>query len=103
MIAHATTSIDTPRRILREFRGTDLDAMHAVMGNAQVMRFSLNGPYSLPKTQEFMEGCLLGYSKRGVGLFAVVHRGDEKVISYCGLYFPVIDGTEFLSFHITRE
>ncbi len=89
-----TKTLETARLVLREFTNMDLDQIHSVMGDPQVMRFSLSGPYSREKTEQFLKGCMEAYTKRGIGLFAVVHRMDKLVIGYCGFYFPVIDGVE---------
>lgn len=90
----AIKTLETTRLILREFRESDLADMHEVLGNAEVMRFSLTGPYSMEKTADFLRGCLEGYRKRNVGLFAVVLKEEQKVIGYCGFYFLSIDGAD---------
>lgn len=87
-------TLETERLILREFRESDLAEMHEVLGNAEVMRFSLSGPYTMEKTADFLRGCLDGYQKRNVGLFAVVFKAEQKVIGYCGFYFLLIDGAD---------
>ena len=86
--------IETSRLILRNFVEADAREMFEVLGDPQVMRFSSNGPYSFQKTEQFVAGCLEGYAKRGVGLFAIVHKDDQKVIGYCGFYFLAIDGVD---------
>lgn len=86
--------LETERFILREFRENDLADMHAVLGNAEVMRFSLSGPYTVEKTAGFLRGCFDGYQKRNVGLFALVLKEEQKVIGYCGFYFLSIDGAD---------
>lgn len=87
-------TLETERLILREFRESDLEEMHEVLGNPEVMRFSLTGPYSMEKTADFLRGCLDGYKKRDVGLFALVLKEERKVIGYCGFYFLSIDGND---------
>lgn len=86
--------IETSRLVLRNLVEADAREMFDVLGDPQVMRFSLNGPYSFQKTEQFVAGCIEGYAKRGIGLFAIVHKADQKVIGYCGFYFLTIDGVE---------
>ena len=86
--------IKTKRTILRRFKEDDLDDIALVMAHPDVMKFSLSGPYSKEQSEKFIHGCLSNYEKRGVGLYAVVYRGNQKVIGYCGFYFQNIDGVE---------
>lgn len=79
---------------LRRFRESDLEEIHAVLSNPDVMKFSLNGPHSREKTADFIRGCLRGYEERGVGLFALVFKAEQRVIGYCGFHFLPIDGVE---------
>jgi len=87
-------TVETERLILRRFRESDLREIYEVMGNPEVMRFSLNGPYSLEKTSDFIRGCIDGYKERGIGLFATVLKDNQKVIGYCGFYFLTVDGVD---------
>lgn len=87
-------SIETDRLVLRRFRRNDLDELAEVLGNPEVMRFSLSGPYSRRKSEEFIEGCVSVYDHRGVGLFAMVAKERQNVIGYCGFYFLTIDSQE---------
>jgi ribosomal-protein-alanine N-acetyltransferase len=86
--------VETERLTLRRFCESDLEEMHKVLSNPEVMKFSLNGPYSREKSADFIRGCLEGYEKRGVGLFAVILRDEQRVIGYCGFYFLSVDGTD---------
>ena len=84
---------ETQRLFLRCFHVADLDAMAAVFGDPEVMRFG-PGPQSRDWVQKWLRGCLEDYfQKWGFGLWAVVHKPDRRVIGYCGLTrFDDIDG-----------
>jgi len=84
------------RLFLRPFEDRDLDDMHEVMGNREVMRFSLSGPKSKEETALFISQCRRHFSERGYGLLAVVHTKEDRVIGYCGFYRQEIDGREEL-------
>jgi RimJ/RimL family protein N-acetyltransferase len=84
--------MNSPRISLRPFEVSDLDEMQAVMGNPDVMRFSLSGPKSKTETEDFIKRCRAQYDEFGYGLLAVVYQGENRVIGYCGLFRQEIDG-----------
>jgi RimJ/RimL family protein N-acetyltransferase len=83
----------TNRLNLRQFEPDDLDDLTEVLGNADVMTYSLTGPLTHEEVQEHIRRYCAHWHRWGYGLCAVVHRTDGKVIGYCGLqYFDEIDG-----------
>jgi RimJ/RimL family protein N-acetyltransferase len=84
---------EAQRVFLRHFHVADLDAMAAVFGDPEVMRFG-PGPQSQDWVQRWLRGCLEDYyQKWGFGLWAVVFKPDRRVIGFCGLTrFDDIDG-----------
>ncbi len=85
---------ETARLILRHFTSDDLQDMVEVLGHPEVMKFSLSGPLSLEQTRDFIDRTIAGYADRGFGLWAVQEKSSNRVIGYCGNYFPIIDGVE---------
>lgn len=87
---------ETKRTVIREFRAEDIDALHRLMSNKEVMEFSLKGPYSREESEKFLSRCLKSYSDRGCGLYAVIYKDDGELIGYSGFYLQQIDGvTEY--------
>lgn len=85
----------TERLILRQFHSGDLDALAEVLGDADVMAFSVTGPLAPAQVQEKIQSYGTHWSRWGYGLCAVVHRRDDKVIGYCGLqHFDDIGGRQ---------
>ncbi|HEV2972415.1 MAG TPA: GNAT family N-acetyltransferase [Pirellulales bacterium] len=84
---------ETERTILRHFHVADLDAIAAVFGDPEVMRFG-QGPKPREWVEKWLKGCLEDYyQKWGFGLWAVVYRPSNAVIGYCGLtLFEDVDG-----------
>lgn len=82
----AVTIAETDRLILRHLQMDDLSDMAPILADPEVMRFSL-GRKTREQTRKWMEGCLENYSEErwGFGLWAVVHKRDNKLIGYCGL------------------
>ena len=84
----------TQRILLREFGPDDLDDIHALMSDPQVMAFSLKGPYTREDSEAFLRRCRNSYRERGMGLWALVHREDSVLFGYCGFFFQVVDGVD---------
>ena len=84
--------LETERLQLREFTLDDTDAVFEFQTNPNVLRF-MGGPGAV-KTRDDAERLirdtwLVEYEKYGYARYAVVHRGDQRVIGFCGLkYFP---------------
>jgi [ribosomal protein S5]-alanine N-acetyltransferase len=86
-------TLETPRILLRQFSTNDLDALAALMSDAQFMRFS-TGPYSREQTEAFLERIFAGYRDQLPSQFALIHRADKKLIGYCGFFRQIVDNIE---------
>jgi RimJ/RimL family protein N-acetyltransferase len=85
----------TERLVLREFTLDDLDTLAPITADPAVMEFSIRGPWDCTRTREFLGRCVHDYSPRGQGYgrWAVIHRGDARLIGFAGLgLFESIDG-----------
>ncbi len=78
--------LQTPRLVLRSFREEDVDAMAQLFANPDFMRFSL-GVFTEPKqTVAFIEK-VMGWDRAGIpSQFAVIPRGENAIVGYCGFY-----------------
>jgi RimJ/RimL family protein N-acetyltransferase len=85
--------LQTPRLILRSFREDDIDAMAQLFANPDFMRFSLGVFTERQKTVDFIEK-VMGWDRANIpSQFAVVPRGGDAVIGYCGfLHHPEVPG-----------
>ena len=84
----------TPRLRLRHFTRDDVQEMVQVMGDPEVMRYSVKGPMSVEQVQDFLEDVITTYDRKGIGLWALEEKTTRHVIGYCGYYFPTIGGRE---------
>jgi [ribosomal protein S5]-alanine N-acetyltransferase len=84
---------ESPRLILRQFRTADADAMNAVFGDAEVMRFG-DGIKTAQWVRDWLANASAHfYQPWGFGPWAVVEKLLHETIGYCGLfYFPDIAG-----------
>ncbi len=83
--------IETPRLLLRHFVETDLDALAALMANADFMRFS-SGVFSREETERFLFDRVIAPARAGwPSQFALIAREDNRLIGYCGFFRQVVD------------
>jgi len=85
--------LETKRLILRRFAYSDENAITAVFGDLEVMRFG-DGVQSGEWMREWLRSCIEDYyDKRGYGPWAVIEKFTQRLIGYCGLfYFPDVNG-----------
>jgi ribosomal-protein-alanine N-acetyltransferase len=80
--------LETPRLILRSFREEDIGRFAELMADPDFTRFSL-GPYTREQTQSVLQK-FLSWNEAGLpSQFAVIFRGNNELIGYCGfLHHP---------------
>jgi ribosomal-protein-alanine N-acetyltransferase len=80
-------TLETERLILRSFREEDVDRMADLFANSDFMRFSLGVFTERKQTVAFIEK-VMGWDLAGIpSQFAVVPRGEDTVIGYCGFFY----------------
>ena len=82
--------IDTERLQMREFTLDDADAVYEFSTNAEVTRFT--GDEGTVKSKKDAENLirdiwLAEYEQYGYARYALIHKGDRKVIGFCGVKF----------------
>jgi [ribosomal protein S5]-alanine N-acetyltransferase len=86
--------LETERLILRSFREEDVDAMAQLFANPDFMRFSLGVFTKRKQTVAFIEK-VIAWDRAGIpSQFAVVPRGEEAIIGYCGFFYHPEQGIE---------
>jgi RimJ/RimL family protein N-acetyltransferase len=85
--------LETKCLILRSFREEDVDAMAQLFANRDFMRFSSGVHNERRQTVDFIEK-VMGWDRASMpSQFAVVPRGDDAVIGYCGFHHhPEVPG-----------
>ena len=77
---------ETARLRVRRLQPLDLEEFHAVCSDPEVVRFMGDGqPVSRESTQKWIERSLRNYETLGYGTFAVIEKGSERFIGWCGL------------------
>jgi len=84
--------IETPRLRLRHFVEVDLDPLAELMANPDFMRFS-SGVFDREATMKFLFDRIIAPGREGLPTqFAVVRRGEDRLIGYCGFFRQEVDG-----------
>ncbi len=84
--------LETPRLILREFDHADIAALHRLVSDTEVMKYS-DGVESEPAARHRLDRFREMYRARGYGKWAVATKTDGALVGYCGFGEEVVDGT----------
>lgn len=74
----------TERLRLRRFLPNEVDLLHRLVANPEVMRYSLVGPKDRDWCRRRLDAILESYETRGFGFWAV-ETGDGVTVGWCGL------------------
>jgi ribosomal-protein-alanine N-acetyltransferase len=84
--------IETDRLRLRSFTMGDLDDLHLIFGDAEVMKHITGGKArSRAETKTGLRRTIEGWAARGFGFWAVSVKEQNTVLGYCG--YMLLDGT----------
>jgi [ribosomal protein S5]-alanine N-acetyltransferase len=82
--------LETPRLALRELTPEDAPALHAVLGDAETMRWYPRG-FTLEEVAEWIARQIARYPS-GTGLLGLVLRQSGELIGDCGPVWQDVDG-----------
>ncbi len=80
----AAPRLETERLLLRQWTPEDLDPMHTIESDPEVMQF-LGGPASRMETKDRIDRDAVGLALRGFGKWAVERRDTGELIGRVGL------------------
>ena len=83
--------LETPRLILRYITIRDSEALVPILGDPQVMKYSIIGVHDRRQIRQFIEQRLLSYLEYGFGLYGVVYKQNQELIGYCGFFIQKIN------------
>lgn len=85
--------LETERLILRHPQMSDLDAYYTLYRDPEMRRYFPDGTLSYEATKEEVEWYLNGHPEHPeLGLWATIHKADNRFIGRCGLLPWTIDG-----------
>jgi RimJ/RimL family protein N-acetyltransferase len=101
-----TTVLETRRLTLRLMAPSDLDALAAVLGDPEAMRY-YPAPFTREKVEGWIQWSLKNYDDFGYGLWAVVLKATQECIGDCGLTWQRVGYAEErqleVGWHIRRD
>ncbi|HEV3142621.1 MAG TPA: GNAT family N-acetyltransferase [Gemmataceae bacterium] len=86
--------LETERLYLRGFTAGDLDLLHRLYSNAEVMSFiSVDGrPYTRERTEERLAAAIYRWTQHGIPMWAVFRKADQEFVGRCG--FQIYEATK---------
>lgn len=79
----------TERLLVRRWRAADLEALQAVYGDADAMRWVGDGrAITQEECVRWLSVTQANYETRGYGMFAIEERSSSGVIGFCGIVHP---------------
>jgi ribosomal-protein-alanine N-acetyltransferase len=105
MLAPPETIATTPRLTLRTLTPADRPDLARILGDAEVMRYSISGPLDDQGVDAMLARVADSYAQFGFGHWAVVRREDERLIGFCGLAMQTIDDVRQveIGYRLTRD
>lgn len=86
--------LQTERLILRQLTDADVAPMAKILGDPEVMRYSVRGVLSEGATAEFVYWAGQCYALHGFGPWAVVEKASGTLLGFCALNQESVDGAE---------
>ena len=83
--------LETSRLTLRYITARDAEALMPILGDVEVMRYSIIGVHDRKQIRRFIEQRLMSYLESGFGLYALIHKREQKFIGYCGFFIQSIE------------
>jgi ribosomal-protein-alanine N-acetyltransferase len=93
----------TERLLIRPFTPADLEAIHTVYADPEVMRYIPGGPCDRAGTLARLQSLIEHQEEHSFSKWAVVEKERDEVIGDCGLQYLAGGPDIELGFHIARS
>jgi [ribosomal protein S5]-alanine N-acetyltransferase len=96
--------LETERLLIRRLREPDVDALHAVLGDAETMRY-YPAPFDRDGCAAWIEDSIERYARDGFGLYGLELRATGELIGDCGPAVRAIEGVDEveMGWHVRRD
>lgn len=76
---------ETERLVLQPFSYDDVSELAAILGDPEVMKFSVRGVCDRAATLRFIDWCRSCYERHGLGPWALFDKIEGELCGFCGL------------------
>ena len=83
---------ETDRLLLRRISQEDLDPLSKLFADPEVMKHSLEGPFSFERSKEILQTMLDNDKKHGFGACVVINKEMNRWMGFCGLWWEERNG-----------
>jgi RimJ/RimL family protein N-acetyltransferase len=94
--------LETERLILRRLEDSDADAIFAMRGDAEMMRY-IREPQNRRETEKWIRLVSSRWEKDKMGFCAVIEKKSEKLIGWCGVWRLAETGEVEIGYAIAKE
>lgn len=85
---------ETDRLLVRPLTQNDLPALAEMLGDPEVMKYSVRGVCDKAETRSFIDWCLECYSSHGMGPWGLVDKNSGDLLGFCGMGPETVAGIE---------
>lgn len=102
-MSHAIT-LETERLVLRPLSEADLEALHRISNDLLVRRYLWDDePVSMATIEGIFAQSVREFAEKGLGLFGIRLRGEEKLLGLCGFRSLENTGEIELAYELSPE
>ena len=76
---------ETSRLLIRPLSLDDLPVLSEILGNPEIMKYSVREVCDKEATRIFIERCLVSYRSHGIGPWALIEKKTSALIGFSGL------------------
>ena len=95
--------LETERLLIRPLTVADLDRVHVVYSDAEVMRFSPGGACDFERSRARLESSIDHQRAHGFSRWAVIEKESERLVGDCGFQYLDAGPDIELGFHFARS
>ena len=95
--------LETKRLLLRPMLATDIEALHIIFGDPEVMAAFNHPPFTPEQMQTWLQRNLDHQNEYGYGLFSVIHKETGTLIGDCGLEYLESEGAAELGYDFRSD
>lgn len=85
---------ETERLVTRTLSLSDAPELTKILSDPEVMKHSIRGVCDEVATRRFIDWCLECYASHGIGPWALIEKGADELVGFCGVSPEEVNGVE---------